>query len=52
LHPVPVIASGGIGTLDHLRALALAGVPQTVVGRALYENKFTLAEAFEAAGER
>ncbi|MCU1278867.1 MAG: phosphoribosylformimino-5-aminoimidazole carboxamide ribotide isomerase [bacterium] len=50
LHPVPVIASGGIGTLDHLRALALAGVPQAVVGRALYENKFTLQEAFEAAG--
>jgi phosphoribosylformimino-5-aminoimidazole carboxamide ribotide isomerase len=50
LHPVPVIASGGIGTLEHLRALALAGVPQSVIGRALYENKFTLAEAFEAAG--
>ncbi|MCU1279560.1 MAG: phosphoribosylformimino-5-aminoimidazole carboxamide ribotide isomerase [bacterium] len=48
LHPTPVIASGGIGTLDHLRALALAGVPQAVVGRALYENKFTLQEAFEA----
>ena len=50
LHPVPVIASGGIGTLEHLRALALAGVPQAVVGRALYENRFTLGEAFQAAG--
>ncbi|HEY2745131.1 MAG TPA: 1-(5-phosphoribosyl)-5-[(5-phosphoribosylamino)methylideneamino]imidazole-4-carboxamide isomerase [Polyangia bacterium] len=50
LHPVPVIASGGIGTLDHLRALAGARVPQAIVGRALYENKFTLGEAFEAAG--
>jgi phosphoribosylformimino-5-aminoimidazole carboxamide ribotide isomerase len=50
LHPVPVIASGGIGSVDHLRSLALAGVPQAVVGRAIYENKFTLAEAFEAAG--
>jgi len=50
LHPVPVIASGGIGSLDHLRSLARAGVPQAVVGRALYENKFTLGEAFEAAG--
>ncbi|HEX9102198.1 MAG TPA: 1-(5-phosphoribosyl)-5-[(5-phosphoribosylamino)methylideneamino]imidazole-4-carboxamide isomerase [Polyangia bacterium] len=50
LHPTPVIASGGIGSLDHLRALALAGVPQAVVGRALYEHKFTLGEAFEAAG--
>ncbi|MGZ3405174.1 MAG: 1-(5-phosphoribosyl)-5-[(5-phosphoribosylamino)methylideneamino]imidazole-4-carboxamide isomerase [Polyangia bacterium] len=50
LHPVPVIASGGIGSLDHLRALAEAGVPQAVVGRALYENKFTLEQAFEVAG--
>jgi phosphoribosylformimino-5-aminoimidazole carboxamide ribotide isomerase len=50
LHPVPVIASGGIGSLEHLRALALAGVPQAVVGRALYENKFTLGEALDAAG--
>jgi phosphoribosylformimino-5-aminoimidazole carboxamide ribotide isomerase len=50
LHPTPVIASGGIGTLEHLRQLALAGVPQTVVGRALYENAFTLPQAFEAAG--
>jgi phosphoribosylformimino-5-aminoimidazole carboxamide ribotide isomerase len=50
LHPVPVIASGGIGSLEHLRALALAGVPQSVIGRAIYENKFTLSEAFEAAG--
>jgi phosphoribosylformimino-5-aminoimidazole carboxamide ribotide isomerase len=50
LHPTPVIASGGIGSLDHLRALALAGVPQAIIGRALYENKFTLGDAFEAAG--
>ena len=50
LHPVPVIASGGIGSLEHLRALAAAEVPQAVVGRALYENKFTLADAFAAAG--
>jgi phosphoribosylformimino-5-aminoimidazole carboxamide ribotide isomerase len=50
LHPVPVIASGGIGSLEHLRALAQADVPQAVVGRALYEHKFTLGQAFEAAG--
>jgi phosphoribosylformimino-5-aminoimidazole carboxamide ribotide isomerase len=45
LHPTPVIASGGIGALSHLQALARAGVPQTVVGRALYEGAFTLQEA-------
>ena len=47
-----MIASGGIGSLDHLRALAAAGVPQAVVGRALYENKFTLAEAVDAVTPR
>ena len=47
--PVPVIASGGIGSLDHLRALAGAGIAMAVVGRALVERRFTLAEAMEAA---
>lgn len=47
--PVELIASGGIAALHHLRALRDAGVPACVVGRALYENKFTLAQAMEAA---
>ena len=42
---VPVIASGGIGSLADLRALRQAGVPMCVVGRALYEGAFTLEEA-------
>jgi len=47
---VPVIASGGVGTLDHLRALArLPGIVGAIVGRALHERRFTLAEALEAA---
>ena len=41
-----VIASGGIGSLDHLRALASAGVRAAVCGRALYSGAFTLSEAF------
>jgi phosphoribosylformimino-5-aminoimidazole carboxamide ribotide isomerase len=48
---VEVIASGGIGSLDHLRALAARPeVASVVVGRALYERAFTVAEAI-AAGE-
>ena len=43
-----VIASGGIGSLDHLRALAAAGVRASVCGRALYSGAFTLSEAFAA----
>jgi phosphoribosylformimino-5-aminoimidazole carboxamide ribotide isomerase len=42
---IPVIASGGIGSLDDLRALAAAGVRECVVGRALYEGVFTLEQA-------
>jgi phosphoribosylformimino-5-aminoimidazole carboxamide ribonucleotide (ProFAR) isomerase len=49
----PLIASGGVATLDDLRVLAgvrsgprrLSGV---IVGKALYEGKFTVAEAVAA----
>lgn len=41
----PIIASGGVGGLDDLRALADAGVAACIVGRALYEGAFTLEEA-------
>ncbi|MGB5810987.1 MAG: 1-(5-phosphoribosyl)-5-[(5-phosphoribosylamino)methylideneamino]imidazole-4-carboxamide isomerase [Polyangiales bacterium] len=43
-----VIASGGIGSLDDLRALSAAGVRAAVCGRALYSGAFTLAEGFSA----
>ena len=47
---VPVIASGGVGTLDHLRALVDSGVSGVIVGRALYEGRFTVEEALAACG--
>lgn len=47
-----VIASGGVGTLDHLVKLRDAGIASVVVGRALYEKRFTLAEAIAAAKRR
>jgi phosphoribosylformimino-5-aminoimidazole carboxamide ribotide isomerase len=49
---VPVIASGGVGTLDHIAALARAGpgVVGAIVGRALHEKRFTLEDATAAAG--
>jgi len=46
-----VIASGGIGTLEHLRALRDAGVRAAVCGRALYAGAFTLTQAFAASAE-
>lgn len=43
---VPVIASGGVGSLDHLSALSAAGaIEGVIVGKALYENRFTVADA-------
>lgn len=48
LHPVEVIASGGVASLEDLRALARAGVPAAVVGRALYEGTFTVEKALAA----
>jgi phosphoribosylformimino-5-aminoimidazole carboxamide ribotide isomerase len=47
----PVLASGGVGALAHLQALAaIPGVAGAIVGRALYEKAFTLDEALAAAG--
>lgn len=40
-----VIASGGVGSLSDLDALEEAGCEAVVVGRALYEGRFTLEEA-------
>jgi phosphoribosylformimino-5-aminoimidazole carboxamide ribotide isomerase len=47
----PVIASGGVGTLDHVRALAQAPGPihGAIIGRALHEARFTLDQAVDAA---
>ena len=38
-------ASGGVSSLDDLRALRTTGAAGAIVGRALYEKKFTLREA-------
>jgi phosphoribosylformimino-5-aminoimidazole carboxamide ribotide isomerase len=46
---IDVIASGGVGSLADLAALAAAGVPAVVVGRALYDGKFTVADAARVA---
>jgi phosphoribosylformimino-5-aminoimidazole carboxamide ribotide isomerase len=48
---LPVIASGGVGTLDHLVALAHTGarIVGAIVGRALHERRFSLEEAVLAA---
>jgi phosphoribosylformimino-5-aminoimidazole carboxamide ribotide isomerase len=44
----PLVASGGVGSLEDLRALAAMGVPGVIVGRALYEGAFDVKEALVA----
>ena len=51
---MPVIASGGLASLDDVRALCAVsddGVSGVIAGRALYEGTFTLAEAQTLADE-
>ena len=50
---IPVIASGGIGTLEDILSLlsiAPLGVSGVIVGRALYDGTVDLAEALQAIG--
>lgn len=52
---IPVVASGGVGNLEHLKSLAAVSVERSgepdrrlagvIVGRAIYERKFSVSEA-------
>ncbi len=44
----PVVASGGVSTVEHLVRLAEIGCEGAIVGKALYESAFTLPEALSA----
>ena len=51
--PKPIVASGGVSSLDDiaaLRDLVPLGVEGAIVGKALYAGAFTLAEALDVAG--
>lgn len=45
-----VIAAGGIGSINDLIALKRVGVEGAVIGKALYEGRFTLKEAIKTIG--
>ena len=45
---IPVVASGGVASLDDVRTLRESGAAAVVVGTALYEGEFTLREAASA----
>ncbi|MGH2633098.1 MAG: HisA/HisF-related TIM barrel protein, partial [Tepidiformaceae bacterium] len=45
---VPVVASGGVATVEHLVRLARLGCEGAIVGKALYEGAVDLVEALTA----
>src|SRR2546421_2935472 len=48
---VPVIASGGVGTIDHIRQLHRLPIWGVIVGRSLYEGTLDLREAIAGASQ-
>ncbi len=46
---IPVIASGGVGTLEDIAAVKKAGLPGVIVGKALYNKSIDPKEALKAA---
>ena len=41
---ISLTASGGVGSMEDICALAAAGVPKVIVGKALYEGRIKLEE--------
>ena len=48
---VPVIASGGVNSIQDIRKLVKIGPEAAIIGRSLYEGTLNLADAIEAARE-
>jgi phosphoribosylformimino-5-aminoimidazole carboxamide ribotide isomerase len=49
--PLPVVASGGVTSLEDIRQLARRGLAGCIIGRALYEGRLDLAGALALARE-
>ena len=47
---VPIVAAGGVTTVEDIESLEAAGVAGAIIGRALYEGSITLEAALAAAG--
>ena len=50
--PFPLVVSGGIASLDDIQNLVQRDFQACIIGKALYENKFTLPDALNLAGRR
>ena len=49
---LPVIASGGVSSMDDVRRLAALMLDGCIVGRALYEGRLALADVIDAGNEK
>ena len=48
---IPLVASGGVTTIDDVQALCDAGMPAAIIGRALYERHLDLPDVLAIAGD-
>jgi len=48
---VPIIASGGVSSLDDIEELGKCGADGVITGKALYEGRFRLEDALDIAAE-
>ena len=46
---VPVVASGGVTTIEDVKSVAEIGAAAAIIGRSLYEGTLTLTDAIKAA---
>lgn len=49
---VPLVASGGVTTLDDVRRLVQMEMPAAIVGRSIYDGVMKLEEVLDIAGDR
>lgn len=50
-YPMKVIASGGLSSVEDVKALSELGICGAILGKAMYEGRLTLADALAASGE-
>ncbi len=48
---IPLVASGGVTTLDDVRSLVEMGMPAAIVGRSIYDGVMKLEEVIDVAGD-
>lgn len=49
---IPLVASGGVTTLDDVRRLVQMEMPAAIVGRSIYDGVMKLEEVLDVAGDR